>query len=392
MGKQLKHASSPLQNLRKEWSLFAALSILYLFGGFALLAITWQTQYALIWGVFCTATLIYQFAVLWSGLPHNHRPGEIDILPVLGWGNRLTLIRGMLIAGLVGFLLIPEPQGWLAWLPGIFYTLAIAADFFDGYLARITRHNTRLGEILDMSFDGLGVLAAILLAVFYGRLPGWYLLVAFARYAFVAGLWLRNRSGKVNFELPPSVRRRALAGFQMGFLAVMLWPLFSPPATHIAALFFGIPILMGFLMDWFYTTGLLTANDRPQSQTIQRILRWLPFVFRFSVVILGGVMILPKIMALSQLPAPQAMLTITELVVICLLAFGITIRTAAIGGLILLGFHQVFASLSFFQILMAGGYSAILFLGGGPFSLWTPEEYLVFHRAGEAAIIKGKQI
>ncbi len=381
----------PLNNLRKEWAFFALLSLSFLTAGFTLLSFNWGKPFAAIWVLLSAAAVVYQLSVLWLSLPRNHRQGETNILSSLGWGNRLTLLRGLLIAGLIGFLALPPPPGWLAWLPGIFYTLAIAADFFDGYLARITRHATRLGEILDMSFDGLGILAAIILAVSYGRLPAWYLLVAFARYAFILGLWLRSRLGKQDHELPPSVRRRALAGFQMGFLAVMLWPIFSPPGTHIAALFFGLPILLGFVQDWFYASGVLSAGNRLPSPSLQWMKRWLPLFFRFGVVFLGGALTLPNLLVLAQLPAHQVVLTIADLLVISLLALGITTRTAAIAGLILMGFHQVFASLSLAQILMAGGYSMILFLGGGPFSLWAPEEYLVFHRAGEPATLKVEQ-
>lgn len=381
----------PLNNLRKEWAFFALLSLSFLTAGFTLLSFNWGKPFAAIWVLLSAAAVVYQLSVLWLSLPRNHRQGETNILSSLGWGNRLTLLRGLLIAGLIGFLALPPPPGWLAWLPGIFYTLAIAADFFDGYLARITRHATRLGEILDMSFDGLGILAAIILAVSYGRLPAWYLLVAFARYAFILGLWLRSRLGKQDHELPPSVRRRALAGFQMGFLAVMLWPIFSPPGTYIAALFFGLPILLGFVQDWFYASGVLSAGNRLPSPSLQWMKRWLPLFFRFGVVFLGGALTLPNLLVLAQLPAHQVVLTIADLLVISLLALGITTRTAAIAGLILMGFHQVFASLSLAQILMAGGYSMILFLGGGPFSLWAPEEYLVFHRAGEPATLKVEQ-
>ena len=34
----------------------------------------------------------------------------------------------------------------------------------------------------------------------------------------------------------------------MGLLAVMLWPIFSPPGTHIAATLFALPFLAGFLL------------------------------------------------------------------------------------------------------------------------------------------------
>lgn len=39
------------------------------------------------------------------------------------------------------------------------------------------RQSTRLGEMLDLELDSLGVLVAAMLAVSYGQVSAWYLLV-----------------------------------------------------------------------------------------------------------------------------------------------------------------------------------------------------------------------
>ncbi|MCZ7668816.1 MAG: hypothetical protein M5U34_17250 [Chloroflexi bacterium] len=54
-----------------------------------------------------------------------------------------------------------------------------------------------------MEFDGLGILLVSLLAVWYGQLPGWYLLIGLARYFFVFGLWLRQKRHLPHHAMPP---------------------------------------------------------------------------------------------------------------------------------------------------------------------------------------------
>ena len=168
------------------------------------------------------------WACCWRNLDAQPPPGGKRLLPSLGWGNRLTLLRGVLVGGMLGFLFLPRPAGLAGLDPGhSVHACQTSADFFDGYVARVTDHATRLGEILDMSFDGLGVLVASVLAVQYGQAPAWYLLVGAARYLFLAGEWLRRRLGRPIYPIPPSLNRRVFAGLQMGFLAAVLLPLIS---------------------------------------------------------------------------------------------------------------------------------------------------------------------
>ena len=195
---------TPLNTLRRGWWVYTVLSGLFLASGYVILQIMWAPAYALRWLVQAGLALVYLLVVLGRNLHANHRPGERELLPRLGWGNHVSLMRGVLLAGLLGFLFSPPPEGALAWLPGILYTLAILADFLDGYLARITNHATRLGEILDMSFDGVGVLGAVVLLAGYGKIPAWYLSIGLARYAFLAGEWMLRRMGRPVYELPPS--------------------------------------------------------------------------------------------------------------------------------------------------------------------------------------------
>jgi CDP-diacylglycerol---glycerol-3-phosphate 3-phosphatidyltransferase len=378
--------------LRSQWGLFVVICILFLAGGFIVFWFAWQPVFAARWMLLSAIIIVYQLVVLWRNLSANYRPDEGRLLPDLGWGNRLTLLRGVFVAGMIGFLFLPQPASWLAWLPGILYILSDAADFFDGYVARITNHTTHLGESLDISFDGLGVLAASLLAVQYGQVPVWYLLVGGARYLFLAWLWLRRALGQPVYDLPNSLARRIFAGMQMGFLAVVLLPLFSPPGTHIAAALFGLPLLAGFIYDGLYVSGLLRPTQGMQTKSYVSLERGLPVGLRLLVLALNADSIAKWITEFRTLPPALAMLGLINTLVVTLLILGVLPRITAILALCLLGFYQMLADLSMAQIILATIYALIIYIGGGAFSLWSPEEHLFRNRAGEQKTLNAELV
>ena len=259
LSRSLNHNSS-LTSLRIRWLGLALALTLMVTAGSAWFYSAWQPGYALRWLVLAMCLSVYLMWVLWRSLPYNHRAGEKHLFSGFGAGNNLTLVRGILLAALAGFLFSPLPPGGLAWLPGLIYTLAATADLFDGYLARRSNQVTQLGKKLDMSLDGLGVLIASVLVVQYGQVPAWYLLVGLARYLFLAGIWLRRRLGKPVYELAHSSTRRPFAGAQMGLIAVVMWPIFSPPGTYLAATLFALPFLIGFTRDWLTVSGALIVK------------------------------------------------------------------------------------------------------------------------------------
>jgi len=383
--------TSALSNLHKQWAVFAALCVSFLSGVFILLSTYWQPDFAARWLILPSAVIAHLLAVLWRNLETNHRAGESQLFPTFGWGNTLTLLRGAWVAALAGFLFLPRPDGWLAWIPGILYTLSVAADFFDGYVARRTQRVTRLGEILDMSFDGLGVLVASILAIQYGQVPVWYLTVAFARPLFLAGLWLRRRLNKPSHDLPPSTSRRVFAGFQMGFLAVVLWPLFSPPGTLIAATLFGLPLLIGFARDWLAVSGNLRLCLKIRGSPQKTLIHWLPVLLRLGILALSLGLLRGASPDFKDQGTALLLLGGLHAAATILIVFGAAARFSAILALCLLGFYQMFTSLTPVQFALGAIYTAILYLGSGAFSLWTPEDQLVYRRAGEPRTVEVEQ-
>ena len=140
-------SQSRLRGLRVRWLVFAGLSFSLLGASYTWLLSWWQPQFARRWLLMAGFALLYLLGVLWRNLTRNHRVGETDLLPGLGLGNLLSLLRGLMLVLFCGFLFSPWPgPGWVAWLPGLLYTLAALPDFLDGIAARLTNHVTPLGE------------------------------------------------------------------------------------------------------------------------------------------------------------------------------------------------------------------------------------------------------
>jgi len=293
-----------LQRLRRRWLLTALLYGGGLAAGYALLDAAWTPALALWWLGWAAAAMLLELGVLWRMLPANVPPDDPPpgrMLPTFGYGTALTLLCGGLIFLLAGFLFAPRPSGWLAWLPALLYTVARIVDYVDGYIARITRHETKLGGILDMELDGFGVLIAILLGIQYGALPLWYLPLALSRQLFIFGIWLRTRRGLPVYEMTPSANRRIIAGYQTAFISLALWPNFQPPLATLAAVFFALPLTASFVRDWLVVSGALDPAH-PRYLAGRAALKaagegWLPLLAR------GGGAFLAAAILLREVPA-----------------------------------------------------------------------------------------
>jgi CDP-diacylglycerol---glycerol-3-phosphate 3-phosphatidyltransferase len=387
----MSHISFPdktrvLPALRLRWLFYAFFCLGFVMGGYLFLRTTWQPERAFRWMYLACLALVYLLVITWRSLPLNYPlaargedPGYVPVpSPSLGAANTLTLLRGVLIAGLAGFLFSPWPTGWLAWLPGILYLVASLGDFLDGILARLSGQVTRLGEVLDMEFDVLGVLVTVVLVIQYGQAPGWYVLVALARYLFVGALWLRLRLGLPVYELPFSVRRRTLAGIQMGVLGMLLLPVFGPPGTLWVTSAFGIPLLAGFLWDWLLVIGKVKETAQSAREE-RRFAGWAGFALRWAAVCLILVQRIYHPDTWGGFPVLGAL----EMLIGGMIVLGVSGRVWAIFGLVSLGVLQSQNELTVVQLFLSLAYSGILMLGTGMYSLWAPEERLVFHRLGD---------
>ncbi|MFA6687274.1 MAG: hypothetical protein WCS16_07345, partial [Desulfuromonas sp.] len=121
----------------------------------------------------------------------------------------------------------------------------------------------------DTVFDALGLAVVPLLAVWYGKIHWSYLLVSCAYYLFQWGVSYRQKTGLAVIPLQPKRSRRTIAGFQMGFIAVVLFPVFEPPATQVAGFAFMLPVLAGFFLDWLAVSGVITKKSYINQSTLE---------------------------------------------------------------------------------------------------------------------------
>ncbi len=331
------------------------------------------------WLMISALTVAGVFWFLRRVLDQNHAPGRQELFADLGPANVLTIYRGLAYAWMAGFLLLPRPGGLLDWLPALLYIGASIADVFDGYLARRSDRVTRLGETLDMEFDGFGVLVASALAVQYGQLPLVFLLVAFARPLFVWGMMWRTRQGLPNHPMTDSDQRRIIAGLLMIFLSTVLWPIFEPPVTYAVGAVFGGAVALSFLRDWLVTIGWLRPAHPAYIHWRARLklwtFVWAPVLLRIAVALLVALVVSTLLASGTALPASLSWIVAAVAAAAGLTAlFGIGARTSA--GFVNAAAYLYFVfggqpSIGLTLLVLA---SLLLVLGSGYFTLWIPEE------------------
>lgn len=392
------HNDFALSSLRRRWALTAVIwgSIFLL--TYQYLQTIWPSAGR--WALVTSLVLAYNLWGLWHGLSDNHRKGESKLFPTFGLGNTLSLARGLGLAFVAGFIGSPWPTGFLGWWPVLLYLAVQIADLFDGYLARITDQATVLGDKLDIGYDGLGVLVVTLLAVWYGQLPLWYLIIGSEKYWFLLGLWWRKRQGLPIYDMTPSVHRRIFAGYQMVALGTALCPVFPYGYVLLNNLFHAVPTTIGFLRDWFVVSGRLDPTSAIYRKTQRRIFiittQWIPPFIRLAVAI-------SMFMIYSAISSPLQPAEWAELLRSWQLAFSYILASlistlsimATIG--VLLGFMGRLGSfwlvisivlditvngLGWSNAIVLLGSLYLQFLGTGHFSLFVPREKHLMQRMG----------
>ena len=193
----------------------------------------------------------------------RHAPPDADMRAALSSATWVTIARGVLISLVGGFALAARPSGRALWVPGALYTLAVLGDGLDGAVARRTKRTTALGATLDVATDVLGLAVAPLVGVRWGRLPPWYLALAFAYPLFRLGLAVRRAQGRPAFpeRLRPNPRARFFAGVQMGVVAAALFPVLPRALAWTAATLAMAPTLTLFAGEWRRATRLPADGD-----------------------------------------------------------------------------------------------------------------------------------
>ena len=333
---------------------------------------------------------MYLVQLLFHHLPANHRCGERDqLFPTLGAANWITVLRACAIVALAGFLPVAtqHDQGLsttLIWAPGLIYLGISLADLFDGLIARKQCRETELGKRLDIETDAAGLLVATLLAVSLGRLPPLSLLVGLAYYLFIFGIWLRQRGCLPLVDLQSRPFSRIIAGYQMGLVGIAFLPIFNPVFTFAAAFIVMTPLLVGFARDWLVVSCRI-HTDADQQTAMDRwagdlLTQSFPIVLRL-IILTGGVLTLVGGDVFRVYPLWQWVQSFC-----CLFAgLGLMGRSAALLLVLLLSLTLSPFGTAAPALALFGAAATLMLTGTGPFSLWSPEENILYRRTRDGS-------
>jgi CDP-diacylglycerol---glycerol-3-phosphate 3-phosphatidyltransferase len=356
--------------------------VLGLLGAFLGLLHAWPARAALPWLLQAFAWLGVVHLQLHRSLGEDHPPPGREASPSLGVANGITLGRGWGVSCLAGFLLLPQavisgPPPWMAHVPGLLYLSVGCADFIDGLWARRTGTESALGQRLDVEMDALGLLAASLLAVRMGRLPVFYLAVGACYYIFRFAIAWRRRRGRIVLPLKDRPMARIMAGLNMGFVGAALLPLFAPRVLNLAAIYFSVPLVMGFVWDWLVVSGYLSDDRADRLQRLMSPARAAASLITRLVLLVCGPAVTET---LFQTASPTVIVA-----AICLwvmIAVGWLGRVAALAA----GFWLARAASSSdvppaFLVALSAAL-VLTILGTGPWSWWKPEDACLSRKAG----------
>jgi len=171
--------------------------------------------------------------VLLVGLLAHHRA-------VSGLAGRVTLVRALITACLLGFLWAPSAYQTFGFELGLMGLIALLLDGLDGHLARRRGETTPAGARFDMETDAAMILVLSLAVWLSGRAGGWILAMGALRSVFVASAWLWPWMSK---PLPDSLRRKVICVVQVSVLLLVL-PMWLPDLMATAVLLIGLALLL----------------------------------------------------------------------------------------------------------------------------------------------------
>ncbi len=197
------------------------------------------------WMVALTAIALYG---LLTGLLFREGSSR---LPRLGWANRITLLRAMLVTLPAAALLQPQLFIDAGWTMALVALTVLLLDGLDGYLARTLNEESEFGARFDMEVDAALIFVLCLGLALSSAIGIWVLAIGLMRYAFLAAMviwpWLSR-------PLPDSVRRKAVCVWQMTCLVLATTPLFGPGVNAMILASALIALVLSFAGDvaWLY--------------------------------------------------------------------------------------------------------------------------------------------
>ena len=141
--------------------------------------------------------------------------------------NILTIARIILSVLLLGILLygeillpLPIHPSWINYFACLFFCIASATDFFDGFIARHYHANSVFGEIFDPLADKLLILSAFIGLLVLNRVDAWAVFLILGREFFITGL--RVVAASKGLKVAASNLGKYKTGLQITAIAFLL--------------------------------------------------------------------------------------------------------------------------------------------------------------------------
>ena len=157
--------------------------------------------------------------------------------------NILTIGRLIMVPVLVFFFYLPGQFG--DWLTCGVFVLASFTDFVDGFLARLLKQQTKLGELLDPIADKILVVTALVLLVMNSVIQDLSVIAAIiiiCREILVSGL--REYLAKFKLRMPVSQLAKIKTFLQMFSISILL------AGNSGNELLFGYGLQIGIILLW----------------------------------------------------------------------------------------------------------------------------------------------
>lgn len=131
--------------------------------------------------------------------------------------NILTIMRILLLPPFVAAFMYNKYQIAL-----YIFILAAVTDILDGLIARITKHTTELGKILDPIADKFFMVTSFVLMTYYGMLPKWLTIVVISRDLIVITGCIITYFIVSRLRIEPTLLGKASSAFQFILIGVVL--------------------------------------------------------------------------------------------------------------------------------------------------------------------------
>jgi CDP-diacylglycerol---glycerol-3-phosphate 3-phosphatidyltransferase len=154
--------------------------------------------------------------------------------------NSLTLARIAAIPAILAFVLLDLPGGFA--VAAIIFSLAVATDFFDGYVARRQSRVSTFGIYLDLTADKVLVSAVLIALVQLALLPAWVVVTIVCREFLVTGA--RTYAAAEGMIMPAVgwgkgktvLTNAAIVGILLGHDVQVGWLATTPVASYLSFL------------------------------------------------------------------------------------------------------------------------------------------------------------